>query len=408
MVRWIILAVLVVLVAATVPLAVSYLPADVGSPVPSARLEEEAGPPPKAVVEGDDTFDFGLMSEEDEGERTWVIRNEGEGPLRLRFAEKPCTCTGVRIGPDQKSMVEGEEFVIEPGERAEISLVWETRQKIGAFSTFARFSTNDYEFNPSLTLNIKGLVTPSVVVDPNRLDLGTVPSDEEVSTDAVLFSPSTETLAITKGPSTSRPDTVVATIRPLSDEELRAFNEERAPMLINPPSQVSGGPPIGGDRKETPELRNGYLLTLTVKPGLPLGRFTDEVSLTTDHPIKPEVRIPVSGQVVGPIATMPERVYMPGVPSSRGRSTSVTVNVRNHDRTSFTIQLPEALQEVLEASIDPEPISPEGAEFRQYRLDLRVPKGARPGVHRGTVVLKTDHPQAEEVKIPVEVLIRGG
>ncbi|QDV33481.1 DUF1573 domain-containing protein [Tautonia plasticadhaerens] len=407
MVRWIILAVLVVAVSATVPLAVSYLPADVSGPVPASRTEESEGPPPEVVVEGEPTFNFGIMSEQDEGVETWVVRNQGEGPLRLRFVEKPCTCTGVKIGEDRASMVEGEEFVVDPGDQVEIALTWETRQKIGEFSTFARFATNDYERNPTFTLTIEGTVTPSVVVNPPRLDFPATPSDEEISLSTMVFSPTMPELAITGEPKTSRPGSLVPEIRPLTDEELQKFNEERTSQSFGPShAHVEGEP--AHDHETIPQLSAGYLLTVTLKPGMPLGRFADAVGLKTDHPLKPALEIPVSGQIVGPISAMPERVYMPGITSSRGRSTNVTLNVRNHDQTAFTVRIPESLREVLETSIDPEPTASERDLYRQYRMEVRVPKGAKPGQYRGTIVLQTDHPQAEEIKIPVDVLIRGG
>lgn len=407
MVRWIILAVLVVAVSATVPLAVSYLPADVSGPVPASRPEESEGPPPKVLVEGEPTFNFGMMSEQDEGVETWLVRNEGEGPLRLRFIEKPCTCTGVQIGEDRASMVEGDEFVVDPGDETEIALTWETRQKIGEFSTFARFATNDYERNPSFTLTIEGTVTPSVVVTPPRLDFPATPSDQESSLSTMVFSPTMPELAITGGPTTSRPMALVPELRPLTDEELQKYNEERTAQALGP-AHVHAGGDSDHEHETVPQLTAGYILTVTLKPGMPLGRFADVVSLRTDHPLKPELEIPISGQIVGPISAMPERVYLPGVLSSRGRTANVTLNVRNQDRTKFTIRVPESLKEVLEVSVAPDPIASEADLYRQYRMELRVPKGAKAGQFRGTVVLQTDHPQAEELKVPVDLLIRGG
>jgi hypothetical protein len=408
MIRWIILAVLVVAVSATVPLVVSNLPAEVSGPVPASRTEEPAGPPPRVVVEGEPTHNFGMMSEQDEGIRTWLVRNDGEGPLRLRFIEKPCTCTGVKIGEDGASMVEGQEFVVEPGDQTEIALTWETREKIGEFSTFARFATNDYELNPTFTFTIEGIVTPGVVVAPSRLDFGARPSDEETIISTMVFSPTMPELAITGGPTTSRPELIVPEIRPLTEEELQAYNEERTAQSLG---HVHDHAEEEADHEhEEPEVLKvtaGYLLSLTLKPGMPLGRFADAVTLKTDHPRKPLLEIPVSGQIVGPISLMPERVYMPGVSSAQGRASNVTLNVRNHDRTNFSVRIPEALKGVVEVSVDPEPSAAEQDGFRQYRMEVRVPKGARSGKFSGTVVLETDHPQAVEIKLPVELLIRG-
>ena len=382
MVRWIALAVLVVVVAAVVPLAVNSLPADVGGSVPGPPPQADDGPPPVVAIERDLTHDFGMMSAQDEGMTSWSVRNEGEGPLRMRFIEKPCTCTGVRLAEDGTPMEQGEEFNIPPGEAADVFLTWETRDKIGDYSTFARFATNDLEHNPTVTMTIKGIVSPAIVVNPASIEFPAAASDEEVSADTFLYSPSDPELAIVNEPTTSRPDRIVAEIRPLSEDEVEAIGVET--------------------------MTAGYRVTVTLKPGLPLGKFGDTVVLKTNHPTRPEVEIPLSGLIVGPISAMPERVFMPGVPSTEGRSTYVTLNVRDQEQTAFDPRIPESLRDVLEVAIEPAEGGDAGASFHQYRMELRVPKGAKPGPYRGTVLLKTDHPKAEELKIPVDLLIRGG
>ncbi len=41
----------------------------------------------------------------------------------------------------------------------------------------------------------------------------------------------------------------------------------------------------------------------------------------------------------------------------------------------------------------------------RYRLTVTVPPGTAPGEVEGTIVLKTDHQYARELKIPVTILI---
>lgn len=408
MIRWIILAVMIVVVAAAIPLAVSYLPADVAGPVPSARFDEATGPPPVLVFDDEPTHDFGLMSEQDRGSRAWTLRNEGEGTLQIRFIEKPCTCTGVTVGEEKQSLIEGGTFEIEPGEAVELAVAWETRDKIGQFSTYARFATNDYEHHPTLSFMVKGVITPAVVVDPPRLDFPSVPSDEETTLSTYVFSPTYPELTIEPDPASSRPGVIDAEVRTLTDEELEALNAARLEAMVGH-SHGPGSPPSGHDHdEELPPVTSAYRVTVHLKPGLPLGRFTDLITLKTDHPIRPEVELPISGQIVGPIAAMPERLYVPGVDRSKGRTVTVMLNVRNHDQTSFTVRVPDALQGIVEGTVEPVSQVNASQKFRQYRLQVSVPEGAKPGIHKGVLILETDHPQAEEVKLPVEILVRGG
>ena len=43
----------------------------------------KSGPHPKAVLVGGDEFDFGIMEQGQESQHVFVIRNDGEAPLRL-------------------------------------------------------------------------------------------------------------------------------------------------------------------------------------------------------------------------------------------------------------------------------------------------------------------------------------
>jgi len=47
------------------------------------------------------------------------------------------------------------------------------------------------------------------------------------------------------------------------------------------------------------------------------------------------------------------------------------------------------------------------AKVRQYRLTVTVPPGAPEGVTHSTIVLKSSHPQAERVTVPVDITVVG-
>jgi hypothetical protein len=50
---------------------------------------------------------------------------------------------------------------------------------------------------------------------------------------------------------------------------------------------------------------------------------------------------------------------------------------------------------------------PEGAKGSMYKFVVKVKPGAESGRILDEIVLKTDHPDAIELKIPVDVLITG-
>ena len=52
------------------------------------------------------------------------------------------------------------------------------------------------------------------------------------------------------------------------------------------------------------------------------------------------------------------------------------------------------------------PSDPNSEEQKgRYRMTVKVPPGVAPGKIMDEIVLKTDHPKATELKIPVDVLI---
>ncbi len=84
MLRWIILAVIVVGLSAAVPVLLANLPTDSEGGLVLARASSERkGPVGKLYVEGDPTHDFGTLSNWATGEKEWTVKNVGQGDLEL-------------------------------------------------------------------------------------------------------------------------------------------------------------------------------------------------------------------------------------------------------------------------------------------------------------------------------------
>ncbi|CAN5802002.1 hypothetical protein BH23PLA1_BH23PLA1_29640 [soil metagenome] len=377
MMRWVILAVLIVGVTAAVTVTVQYLPAS--TPVGAPRTD--SGPAPKLVLLDDLIHNFGVMSQQDEGTHSWKIRNEGEGELKLTFAHKSCGCTSVEFNGEPVHAPEGEEprqvnhvRSLGPGEEATITLAWATEEKMGNFSTEATFVTNDYQTtNSTLVLMARGEVLPGVMA-PEQVTLGTVSNEDTARSTVPVFSPTQPDFQV-ESATTSRPEMLKAEVRSLTDEE-----------------------------REHLELESGYAIDLILMPGMPLGDFRDELIIKTDHPSRPELRIPIDGKVVGAITAMPERLSWYGINGKQGGSKVITLSVRGQESTRFEPELTGRLQEALDVRIEPVNASA-STPMRQYRLTITVPPGTPSGRFSGQLVLKTDHPQASELKIPVDAVV---
>ena len=66
----------------------------------------------------------------------------------------------------------------------------------------------------------------------------------------------------------------------------------------------------------------------------------------------------------------------------------------------------EKKPEALDVAIEPIP-QPAGAKGSKYRMSSRSIPGTPAGRIIDEIVLKTDHPQATEVRVPVDVLVQG-
>ncbi len=90
---------------------------------------------------------------------------------------------------------------------------------------------------------------------------------------------------------------------------------------------------------------------------------------------------------------------MPDVVGRIGASKELIVIVRGGRETDFKVlRKPEKV----DVTITPDDRS---THKGRYRLIVSVPPGTAPGEVVGDIVLKTDHKHAEEVIIPVSILI---
>ncbi len=364
--RWLVLAILVVALTAAGTVVLQTLPTDtptpgkIDYPVPLAT----EGPKPKAVIDGELTHHFDTMAQETTGEKVWTITNEGPGDLMLKQGDKTCSCTIVNL-KDRDSAV------LKPKESTEIRLTWETRANNGKFSQSASILTNDPE-RPELKFVVEGTVRPAVVLFPssptvNFLTLSNTEEDHKYK--IAVSSPDKRDLKITKLTS-SKPGLIVAEQQPLTEAECKEL-----------------------------KIETGHRITINAKAGLPLGAFREEIVIGTDHPQQPEVKLTVTGKMEGPISISPERLYVRNVPTRIGGHGTVRLVVRGRKPTTFQVKSkPENLKVEIAPSDKPHK---EG----QYQMIVTIPPGTPPGWIEDLIILKSDHPMAGELRIPVDVRV---
>jgi len=371
MLRWIVLALVVVALTAAATLLVQYVP-DSGTDPNFPVAVNTAGPHAKVEIPEALTHEFGVMSQHDGGKHGWEIKNAGEANLELWLDGKPtCHCTIAEFENAGKAEegTPAKKVVVEPGKSTRINLKWETREwKEGSYAQSATFGTSD-PARPTFTVAVKGTVHPAVIiVPPQMISLPSVSTEESTKTRIAVFSIDRPDMKITKV-MTSRPAYIVATAMPLDADETKHF-----------------------------KIKRGYKVDVEVKPGMPIGQFHDEIVIQTDHPRQAEQKVSIGGSVTGPITAVPPQVRILNVSGALGATKDIALLVRGKKSVKFEVA---HKPEQLEVAIDPDDAQSKG----RYRMRVTIPKGTASGRVEGQIILKMDHPKVSELKIPVDIFV---
>ena len=367
MIRWIILAVFVVALATAATVAVQLMGASTTTmpsmyPVKASATKAGASTA-RAVVEGDHTYLFGTMPQRASGKHLWVVKNEGKDDLILWMMSSTCSCTLAKFK-------NGEKAVVKPGEATEIALEFETRENNGAYDKGAEIGTNDPDL-PQFSLHVKGQVFPAVMVYPNSTaSFSTISNDEDDhKTFVAVYSKDKPDLKILKWTSSS-PKNITVEYEPIDPKEAKQIGIEKG----------------------------GFKLTIHAKSGLPLGNFREEVVVTTNHPQQAEVRLSVVGRMTGPVTSTPSSILLHQVDGKSGGQGDLIITVRNGRETKMEVEKkPEG---VIVA------INPVAAKKGRYRLSVTVPPGSAAREIEDEIVLRTDHPKADRVTVPVSIWVQ--
>ena len=377
LIRWLIAAGLMVALGGVGAALIKMMPKEglAGIEADKFLKEPTSAVPGKVVLDGDPNYNFGVLAQRQQGSHTWVMKNEGLGDLLLSKGEADCSCTIANFSDSQPT------YTLKAGDKTEITLSWNTRDFDGGFTKHAAVNVLNDPNRSEVVFKIDGSVRPAIAVRPAEQSaaFGSIPSDQVETTKFALASADKPDLKILKITTTS-PDEVTATYVPLPEADRKAL--------------------------EWQAMKGGYLVNVEVKPSNNLGVFQDDVIVTTNHPLLPEVKFTVGGKRVGPITLTPDSVRMHQVKSDEGATTTVIILVRNAPETKFeVVKKPDNLKvEIIPADVK----AGSAAKIRRYKMIVTVPPGTPSGVIDETITLKSDHPQARQMKIAVDVIVLGG
>lgn len=376
MLRWFLIAILVAGIAMAAIIAPQMLSKSSNSASDDLKFPtktaEVTGPAPVATVDHEPLHKFEPMPQNAEGKHVWKISNTGKADLELTKGPSTCSCTIANFKNDESK------FVLKPGESTEIELKWETRQNNGEFKKSASVLTND-PTKPSVEFVVQGTVRPAVMVLPGDqvINFANVSNEKPNDLNFAVYSADKADLKILNITST-RPEYIETRVESLTPDEVSRISMK--------------------------EKVAGYKVVVVLKPGMPVGLFSEELLLKTDHPKQELVKMIVSGKMTGPVSCFPEVLRMSQVSAEKGGSMQAALIVRDKKPVKFEVA---SAPNPVKVQIVPAEEQKGEASSGRYRMTVSVPPGSKPGALEGVIVLKTDHPLAKEVKIPVTGVLLG-
>jgi len=377
LVRWLFLAAILVVLAVGASIVIPMLPTE-GRPDEGSLAGgpmKPKGPPGKVVLSEDPAYKFDVMPQRTTGTHTWTFKNEGTGNLELWKGPSTCSCTIANF-PDAKSTL-----TLKPGGSTEITLTWETRDFEGKYEKSATINVLGDPERQRVVFSVEGTIRPAVTVAPPEriLAFGTYSADQPAKGKFAIASADKPDMKIVSLTST-RPDEIVLTPVPLPDSDRQELDWTK--------------------------MKGGYLIKVEIKPSKSLGPFSEEIIVTTDHPLVKEVRLTIGGKREGPISVFPETAYLHNVSPEDGGTAAVMITVRGGTKTKL-----EVLEAPNNLKVEVAPVDVKtgtDVQVSRYRMTVTVPPDTASGIINGTIVLKSDHPLVNRVKVPVDITVLGG
>ena len=327
---------------------------------------------------------FGTMERFGRKRHVFVVRNSGRGSLLLTPRGTTCKCTVFQVDPPK----------LAPGEEARITLEWvaETQEAETEFRQEATVETN-VPGKTMVKLVIDGKVTSSLKAVPTSVSLGDVAVGEGARATVHLFA-------------FHQPGLKISKVDFQDQETALFFDVEIEPLAM--------------DVIEEQTADHGVAVRIAIKPGLPLGKLTQQILLEMPLGDKPIFQIPVNGTVVGDIAVLgpkhfdsqQNRLTFGRVRRSEGAKVTLQVLVKGPHKSEtalgpLRVDPPDVLRAVIGQSKETRKGGP-----LLFPLTLEIPPNSRSVNHLDgdqadpvRVVIETTHPHAKRIQLLVEFVV---
>ena len=293
-------------------------------------------------------FDAGVVAKGDAVSHTFQVRNSGAEVLFLREVQPACGCTVAKFDPE-----------IPPGGTGTVHVVLDTTNFEGPISKPVTVLSSD-PTNPSVRLTIKAQVRSLVAVTPSWLRFQHVVGEEAKRTTQKLWATDGTSLQILRVESPL--PFVEVSYRRAMDDELD-----------------SQGPPTQ------------WLLTATLVANAPDGPVVGNIVVTTNHPQRPSIEIPLTGYVKPLISIQPTTVDFGHFQGSEAVRESVVLT--NNGPTDFEIASVESDLSGLESEVK------ERNKGRQFQILVTLAGVVAPGPIETTLRVVTTDDRVLEIAV---------
>jgi len=286
-------------------------------------------------------FDFGSAINGVPVKHVFRVKNVGTGPLVIGAVQTSCGCTAAQ--PTKSTVA--------PGEESDIAVTFDTRADKGPATRTITVFTNDPK-HQQLSLTLKGDVKVQVEAVPSPVAFGNVKRGTEQARDVTITD-----------------------LTSANDFKIESISNSSKDIKVTARARADGKP--GAD------------LEITLLKSMPPGPFNDLVKVSTS---RAPVEVAVFGTIVGDLTVNPPQVSFGIVPHHA--SVLRTIRLTNSaDRTVNVVGVSSTNQSVTAAV---EPVT----AGRVYKITLQLRPNTPDGKLLGTLAIKTDDPQQENLQVP--------
>lgn len=303
------------------------------------------GPQPKAQLVNP-VYNFGTALEGSMVTHNFKIKNVGKGELLLRGVKTSCGCTAA--APSKNHLA--------PGETAAIDVGFDTHFQKGRQTRTITVFTNDPAM-PEAIMTMQGVVRQQVAATPEQVNFGKVRKGG-TATQVVTIKDLTGKKSFSVGPITH------------SNHNITVVQEKG-----------KNGKP-------------GDVLKITLDKTMPIGTFDDTVNVVTN---RVPIQVDVFGTITGDLSIAPAQVSFGIVP--KGQSAVRIVKLTNTgDRDVKLLEISSTQPSVY---ADSQAIKP----GKEYKIIVRLRRGAPEGQLSGHIAIKTDDPAQQTLTVPFYAIV---